>query len=64
MNGYKLSQRAAWMTGSICFDVVFCFLAVAIISILAYTGLPANCGGLSKTIPGMTLYTRPTSGTR
>lgn len=51
MNGYKRSRRAAWMTGSIFFDVVFCFFAVAIVSILAYTGVPSNCSGLSKTIP-------------
>lgn len=60
MHGYKRSQRLSWMSGSICFDVVFCFLAVAIISILAYTGVPSNCSGLSKTVPGMALYSRPT----
>lgn len=56
MHGYKACQRSAWMAGSICFDIVFCFFAVAIVSILAYTGVPSNCGGLSQTLPGMTLY--------
>lgn len=50
MHGYKFAQRPQWMTGSVCFDVVFCFLAVAIISILGIAGVPDNCSGLSITV--------------
>ena len=63
MHGYKRSQQADWITGSICFDIVFCFIAVAIISILGITNVPSNCGGLSNTIPGMTSYPRLRKGT-
>lgn len=64
IHGYKQSRRASWMAGSICFDVVFCFLSIAIISILAFTGVPSNCSGLSKTFPGMALHPRMNQGTR
>jgi hypothetical protein len=41
------------MAGSVCFDIVFCFVAIAIITILGITGVPGNCSGLSKTTYGM-----------
>lgn len=36
------------MIGSVCFDVVFCFVDLTIISLLSYTGLPSNCAGLTS----------------
>lgn len=34
------------MVASVCFDVVFCFVDLTIVSLLSYTGLPSNCSGL------------------
>ncbi|ROW03121.1 hypothetical protein VMCG_05688 [Cytospora schulzeri] len=44
------SKRTAWVVCSICFDVVLCFIDVAIVSLLAFTGVPSNCGGLTIAI--------------
>ncbi|CAN8097874.1 unnamed protein product [Discula destructiva] len=38
------------MVASVCFDVVFCFVDVAVISLLSFTGLPLNCAGLTISI--------------
>lgn len=35
------------MVASVCFDVVFMFADVTVISLLSYTGLPLNCAGLT-----------------
>lgn len=37
------------MVCSVCLDVVFCFVDVTTVSLLAYTGLPSNCSGLTTT---------------
>ncbi|KUI70017.1 hypothetical protein VM1G_05485 [Cytospora mali] len=50
MHTYQRSKRTAWMVCSTCFDVVFCFVNVAIVSILAFTGVPSNCSGLTSSI--------------
>ncbi|ROW03217.1 hypothetical protein VSDG_01214 [Cytospora chrysosperma] len=42
------SRRTAWLVCSICFDVILCFVDVAIVSVLAFTGVPSNCAGLTR----------------
>lgn len=48
------------MVASVCFDVVFCFVDLTIISLLSYAGLPSNCSGLAPS-KGMKAYHLTTS---
>ncbi|KAK3381591.1 hypothetical protein B0H63DRAFT_476133 [Podospora didyma] len=47
------SERKSWLICSIVFDVIFCAFALSMVSVLAYSGLPLHCGGLTRLFPGM-----------
>lgn len=43
----KRGKRSAWLVCMVICDVVFCCLDIAAITLLANSGVPGNCGGLT-----------------
>lgn len=38
------------MACSVVCDVIFCFVDIAIVSLLSFTGLPSNCSGFTISV--------------
>lgn len=52
----KRTSTKKWLVPFIVLDTMFCGLSLAIITVLAVSGVPRNCGGLVKASTGMSYH--------